>query len=118
MSDRFARGDRVRQKFGANAIIKERLGTIMGRAKFGNSPENPRWLIQWDNDPSPKPRLVPIYERDLEPEIYSGFTGPTPPVQSAAPRAPRTPDKTKPESVHSSPWADWDSLSTTKPTGK
>jgi hypothetical protein len=64
---RFARGDRVRQKFPGKSIVKERIGTIIGRAQFKGD-----WLIRWDDDPNPKPRLVPLYERELEPEIDTG----------------------------------------------
>jgi hypothetical protein len=60
---RFARGDRVRQKFPGRTVIKERVGTIIFPAKFHGD-----WLVKWDDDPSPKPRLVAVYEEDLEPE--------------------------------------------------
>jgi hypothetical protein len=60
----FSVGERVRQIFRARAVIKERLGTIVGRAQFRGD-----WLVKWDNDPCPKPRVHPMYERDLAPEI-------------------------------------------------
>jgi hypothetical protein len=56
----FARGDRVRQIFRGRSILKDRVGTIIGKAKHHGD-----WLVKFDDDPSPKPRLVPVYERDL-----------------------------------------------------
>jgi hypothetical protein len=56
----FARGDRVRQIFRGRTVVKERIGTIIGKAKYRGD-----WLVKFDDDPSPKPRLVPVYERDL-----------------------------------------------------
>ncbi len=64
MERRFAKGDRVRQVFAGRAIVKERIGTILFPAKFRGD-----WLVKWDDDPNPKPRLVPMYEKDLQPEI-------------------------------------------------
>ena len=65
----FARGDRVRQRFHGRTIMKGRVGVIVGKAKWGGD-----WLVAFDNDPSPKRRLVPVYERDLENEVVGPAT--------------------------------------------
>ena len=57
----------MRQKFSGIAIVRERIGTIVAPSKYRGD-----WLVKWDDDPSPKPRLVPVYERSLEPEIDPG----------------------------------------------
>jgi hypothetical protein len=56
---KFAKGDRVR-----HIANKKLIGAILSRAKYRGD-----WMVKWDNDPSPKDRLVPMYERDLAPEI-------------------------------------------------